>query len=1028
MPVSRWHQDIEVAQLIEHLDQPERYGNWGALTPSEVATILKELDRCRQDFVYAARNYFWISNKKLGDQLFSLWPSQELILEKILELKAKGKPQKLVCIKARQLGALDPETPVLTADLRWVPIDSLNVGDSLVSVDEFPCGGVGRRLREAQVLNKWEVEKEAFRLTLSNGKTITATGDHPFLCKMRGGSSTAWVTVKQQNKHKKSRSPIVPGDEIRYIAGTWEDSRTFEDGWFSGLLDGEGCLRAKHNAGVELCVVQVDGPVLRRAISYLTQGEYSFRTEVDNRKGGESSKFGNKPVYKLVINRLSEVFRLLGKTRPSRFIDRRPWEGKDTPNNGAGESWIKVVSVESLGVRRMVDIETTTKTFIANGLVTHNCSTLIEALICWRTVFFSNVNALVVSKDINHAAYALWPIMQFIYDRLPWWLQPMTSMRKAEEGMIFENPVYDDRRMNPGLNSRIYVKGAKSGGVGQGIRLSAVHFSEFADTDDWIAKEIIDEDMVNALVEDQNTFAILESTAKGANRYAHKLWKRCVELGDEAEWCPIFLPWFFEADRVRPVIGGFRIEPEDSHMRDRVLSEWARCDNADCLQYHVRFLRGEDRSETTCVTCQTGTVHPYQLTDQQLNWMQHRRHNAKRDDDSMKKLLQEVCTTGEEAFQVSGYQIFGQQAQDFANSCVRPPIAYGDFDNKGRLHGCNTKAVKVNGAHGSYFPCFQQDCPLDHTYDENPLQIWEFPQPNAEYCVGADVAEGGGGKADYSVGAVTKYNTPMGCPNSQVAVWTSNRIDPIAFAGKLNWLGLWYNSALMAVEVNKFDICLGTLRINLNYPNLYRWKHIDSVNILSNKWGWETNLKSRPRLWQTMKSWLRQELFVPRSSAFAEQMKNFVKDDVYDSTAGADGEEHDDILMATMISLFCANEGLWNDALGMAVPREELTLENARFCIRCSSCGHEWPENKLEDKAINPDEFVPEIDSYGSITRSPGTRCPACGSRNVSISRNTGPLITARTDADMVLSQLGSGGWSPDMAFAKAEIPSYDML
>jgi hypothetical protein len=86
---SRWRQDREVAELISHLNQPSKFDNWDSLTVSEYATVLKELDRCRADFVYAARNYFWITNKKLGDQLFSLWPAQELILQKIQELKAK---------------------------------------------------------------------------------------------------------------------------------------------------------------------------------------------------------------------------------------------------------------------------------------------------------------------------------------------------------------------------------------------------------------------------------------------------------------------------------------------------------------------------------------------------------------------------------------------------------------------------------------------------------------------------------------------------------------------------------------------------------------------------------------------------------------------------------------------------------------------------------------------------------------------------------------------------------------------------
>jgi hypothetical protein len=1108
-PNSRWHRDKEVGQLIEYLDQDEK-NSFDLLTPGEVALVAKEIDRCRKDFVYAARNYFWLSNKNRDDQLFSLWPSQELILQKILEIKARNLPQKIIIIKARQLG----------------------------------------------------------------------------------------------------------------------------------------------------------------------------------------------------------------------------------------------------------------------------CSTLIEALICWRTVFFSNVNALVVSKDINHAAHALWPIMQTMYDRLPWWLQPITSMRKSEEGMVFDNPDYTERRFNPGLSSRIWVKGATSGGVGQGIRLSACHVSEFADFEDHIAREIIDEDMGNALVESADTFAILESTAKGANRYAHHLWKRCEELERDAEWFPVFLPWFFEDTRIRVVMPDFRLEKPEILMRDRVEAEWVKCDYQPCRQYHQRWVRGEDRSGTRCLTCNAGTVHACILTDAQLHWIQHRRKNADRDEKSLKKLAQEMaCVTGdtlvstingimpiaqaltidicdqgkitgwfnhgpkpivelitqmgrrlrctpdhriflpdgtcdevqnlrvgqeialarpgfatepiratwphspacemsmeiteevgrflgyfmgdgcwiagglrfacdlqdvdvatdiaylcekiigrkprvfqrpgtkmllvesvsvkwlpimkglgclkkrgsddkyirdvhvpecvkqsprtivrqflsaliecdghaykdsprtvfftahdsfaqevqllllgfgintrvavedkvagdghvyvgrciqfkaeasnlfhkeigfigrrkrtsacvrpqainvmakhrnrmvdwvaeilpagvadvfditvekthrfgangilvhnssaEEAFQVSGYQVFGQKAQAFASASKREPIAVGDFDNAGRLHGCNPKAPKKHGNHGEYHACFQEDCPLDHQFDDSPLHIFEWPESNWDYCIGADVAEGLGGKSDFSVGVCIRYSHTINAPNAQVAVWRSNRVDPTTFAAKLYHLGIMYKEALMAVEVNRYDLCLGALRNQLMYPNLYRWKHIDSVNMQSNKFGWETNLKSRPRLWQTFRVWLDYEMILVRSRNAIEEMKNFVKDDIDDIYGGADREEHDDELMSLMIALFCAVEGAYDERLGMATPREMLTMENARYRIECLNCHHRWPSQTAPD--VDGANITPVLDNAGRVVASPGVTCPACHSRRIQIERNNS-LISMPADTDRLLAQIE---WTPESTWDNFQPPDYSLL
>ena len=80
-------------------------GNWTAIKKKELEIISQEIKRCQEDFVYFAKNYVWITDKSNRDILFSLWEGQELILEKILWMKSRGMAQKLILIKARQLGA-----------------------------------------------------------------------------------------------------------------------------------------------------------------------------------------------------------------------------------------------------------------------------------------------------------------------------------------------------------------------------------------------------------------------------------------------------------------------------------------------------------------------------------------------------------------------------------------------------------------------------------------------------------------------------------------------------------------------------------------------------------------------------------------------------------------------------------------------------------------------------------------------------------------------------------------------------------
>ena len=80
----------------------------------------------------------------------------------------------------------------------------------------------------------------------------------------------------------------------------------------------------------------------------------------------------------------------------------------------------------------------------------------------------------------------------------------------------------------------------KRTGVGTGTTISACHLSEYALYPPDYARDVIEQDIGNALAEDDpEMFAILESTARGAGTYAYRLWNKNVELGDQAEWHPI---------------------------------------------------------------------------------------------------------------------------------------------------------------------------------------------------------------------------------------------------------------------------------------------------------------------------------------------------------------------------------------------------------------------------------------------------------------------------------------------------------
>ena len=578
-------------------------------------------------------------------------------------------------------------------------------------------------------------------------------------------------------------------------------------------------------------------------------------------------------------------------------------------------------------------------------------STLVEALLAWRAMFFANVNCLIVSHDPGHGAF-LFGILQHIYDYMPWWLKPMCSSRKIEKGMIFDAEEHDERARLGGLGSRIMVQAANQmTGVGQGLRLNAVHGSEVSE---WRqAKEIIEGDMGNALWDLPDTLAILESTAKGIN-YFYKLWQDSVRLGERANWHPVFLPWFFEKTRVRAPEKGWKVEEPERLMAARAKNDWLRCSACGSYLESPRATAGE-----MCGRCSGGLLNPVELTRDQMCWMWHRRINTGTDGESLKLLRQEQSSTAEEAFVVMGNQAFPYDAMQFANSTLRHPIAEGFLDAKGNFHGMVQTRTGVH--------CHQEWCKSDHEHDEKPLKIWEFPRPGYKYTVGADAAEGLGGDHDFSVAVVNRIAPQTGGLDEQVAVWRSNEIDPVSFAYPISFLGRMYNEAVVAVETWGLDSTMAHLKNQIAYPNLWRFRYVDTNDPLSNKLGWRTTQQTKPRLWTYATRWLRQRIWRINDVVTFEEMKAFRKDKNNPLKAEAAEGHHDDTIMASMIALYCSHDGDWdeeNSYLPVAAPVP--SPEEAAWKMWCESCSSRWG------------------------TESPGyfQKCPKCNSRRLRADRN----------------------------------------
>lgn len=184
-----------------------------------------------------------------------------------------------------------PDTPVLMANGRTLPLGELKVGDEIYGTKRV---GNFRRYAKSRVLAHWSVIKPAYRTTLEDGTTLITSADHRFL------SDRGWKFITGTESGA-SRRPFLTTNNKLMGTGAFADGPLENDeyrrGYLCGLLRGDAhigyhaYIRANgkpgsvHQFRLALC----DPEALLRAQDYLldfgvaTQ-EFAFQAAVGARK------------------------------------------------------------------------------------------------------------------------------------------------------------------------------------------------------------------------------------------------------------------------------------------------------------------------------------------------------------------------------------------------------------------------------------------------------------------------------------------------------------------------------------------------------------------------------------------------------------------------------------------------------------------------------------------------------------------------------------------------------------------------
>jgi len=273
-------------------------------------------------------------------------------------------------IKNLAFACVEASTPVLTADLRWIPASSAQPGDALLAFDENqqPTGHSrekARRWRVATVLGNTVEDRECVEVCLDNGEKIVSTPDHRWVAHRRLRRPENESYPKRREKGLWIRTDqLRVGDRLVKAVDVSAPEESWESGWLAGFLDGEGCA-----SGVGISVGQNEGPTLDYAEKLLRD---RYRDILKRPGRIYTSKTGVVSAHHALSlkGNVSDRLAFLVKIRPTRLLPT--FVEHLTGTTFQRRSFPKVVSTRRIGLRPIAALGTSTATYIAAGYAAHN--------------------------------------------------------------------------------------------------------------------------------------------------------------------------------------------------------------------------------------------------------------------------------------------------------------------------------------------------------------------------------------------------------------------------------------------------------------------------------------------------------------------------------------------------------------------------------------------------------------------------------------------------------------------------------
>jgi hypothetical protein len=247
-----------------------------------------------------------------------------------------------------------PSHRILHTDMTWRPAGATVVGDEVVGFDQTL--GKDARMRPATIVAAKDLRLPCYRI-ITQRRELIASADH------------LWVARRPRPGHPPHQrrwtrtDALEPGSRLSFFVDPWDVDLSRDGGYLAGFLDGEG-YASERTAGFG----QNDGPLAEHVVALLQARGFELGTVLNR---AELSNGGTCRKYWFKGNRIG--LRVVGMLRPLRLLPKvtKLWNGARTWGRLSDPDVVQ--AVEPIGVHDVRALQTSTGTFIVEGLLSHNC-------------------------------------------------------------------------------------------------------------------------------------------------------------------------------------------------------------------------------------------------------------------------------------------------------------------------------------------------------------------------------------------------------------------------------------------------------------------------------------------------------------------------------------------------------------------------------------------------------------------------------------------------------------------------------